>query len=135
MPILFDLVFPYSYVSSYFTPYLGVSRDSLSSFFYVSSLVEDFLGVDRIYRPCLVTIRGFETSTDLLLLIMVGFDSILGINWLSSYYAILDCHAKTVILAMLGISRIEWSGSLDHTHSRVTSSLKAQSMVKRGCAA
>ncbi|XP_070024842.1 uncharacterized protein [Nicotiana sylvestris] len=56
-------------------------------------------------------------------------------DWLSPHHAILDCHAKTVTLAMPGIPRIEWSGTLDHTPNRVISFLKAQRMVEKGCAA
>ncbi|XP_070024834.1 uncharacterized protein [Nicotiana sylvestris] len=133
--VLFDPGSTYSYVSSYFAPYLGVAQDSLSSRVYVSTPVGDSLAVDRIYRSCLVTIHGFETKADLLLLHTVDFDIILGMDWLSPHFAILDCHAKTVTLAMPSIPRIEWSGTFDHTPSRVISFLKAQHMVEKGCAA
>ncbi|XP_070011332.1 uncharacterized protein [Nicotiana sylvestris] len=56
--------------------------------------------VDRVYRSCVVIIGGLETQVDLLLLSMVYFDIILGMDWLSPYHAILDCHAKTVTLAI-----------------------------------
>ncbi|XP_070006021.1 uncharacterized protein [Nicotiana sylvestris] len=111
------------------------ARETLSSPVYVSTPAGDSLVVDRVYRSCLVTIRGFETREDLLLLDMVDFDIILGMDWLSPQYVILDCHAKTVTLAMPGIPRIEWSGTFDHTPSRVISFLKAQHMVEKGCAA
>ncbi|XP_070040026.1 uncharacterized protein [Nicotiana tomentosiformis] len=62
---------------------------------------------------------------------MVDFDMILGMDWLSSCHAMLDCHAKTVKLAMSGLPRIEWRGSLDSVPSRVI--LKAQRMVGKGC--
>ncbi|XP_070017874.1 uncharacterized protein [Nicotiana sylvestris] len=61
------------------------------------------------------------------------FDVILGMDWLSSYHAILDCHAKTVTLAILGIPRIKWRGVTDCVPSRVISFLKAQRMVGKGC--
>ncbi|XP_070004437.1 uncharacterized protein [Nicotiana sylvestris] len=64
---------------------------------------------------------------------MVDFDVILGMDWLSPHYAILDCHAKTVTLAMPGLSRLEWRGTLYCTPSRVISFLKAQQMVEKGC--
>ncbi|XP_070013373.1 uncharacterized protein [Nicotiana sylvestris] len=98
--VLFDLGSTYSYVSSYFASYLGVSRDSLSSPVYVSKHVGDSIIIDRVYRSCLVVISGFETRADLLLPSMVDFDIILGMDRLSPYYAILDCHTKTVTLAM-----------------------------------
>jgi len=123
--VLFNPGSTYSYVSSYFSPHLSIARETLISPVYVSTPVGDSLVVDRVYRSCLVTIRGFETRADLLLLDMVYFDIILGMDWLSPQYAILDCHAKTVTLAMPDIPRIEWSGTFDHTPSRVISFLKA----------
>ncbi|XP_070005970.1 uncharacterized protein [Nicotiana sylvestris] len=65
-------------------PYLvldGISRDSLSSTIYVSTLVGDSLVVDRVYQSCLVALSGFETKADLLLLSMrmvkKGYDAYL----------------------------------------------------------
>ena len=78
--VLFDPSSTYSYVSSYFSPYFGISRDSLSSPVYVSTLVGDSIVVDRVYRSCLVVLGGFETRADLLLLSMVDFDIILGMD-------------------------------------------------------
>ncbi|XP_070034991.1 uncharacterized protein [Nicotiana tomentosiformis] len=123
----------YSYVSSYFSPYLGTSRDSLSYPVYVSTPVGDSLVVDHMYRLCLVVLSGFETRADLLLLSMVDFDVILGMDWLSPYHAIIDCHAKTMTLAMLGLPQLEWRGTLDYVPSMVISFLKAQWMVEKGC--
>ncbi|XP_070039739.1 uncharacterized protein [Nicotiana tomentosiformis] len=100
--VLFDPGSTYSYVSSYFASYLVVSRDSLSAPMYVSTLVGDSFSVDRVYRLCEVTIGSLETSVDLLLLDMVDFDVILGMDWLPPDHAILDCHAKMVTLAVSG---------------------------------
>ena len=64
--VLFDPGSTYSYVSSYFASYLGVSRDSLSSPVYMSTLVGNYVVVDQIYQFCVVTFCGFETREDLL---------------------------------------------------------------------
>ncbi|XP_070022255.1 uncharacterized protein [Nicotiana sylvestris] len=101
--VLFDPGSTYSYVSSYFASYLIVPRDSLSVPVYVSTPVGDAIVVDHVYRSCIVVIEGLETSVDLLLLDMVDFDVILGMDWLLPYYTILDCHAKTVTLALSGL--------------------------------
>ncbi|XP_070046222.1 uncharacterized protein [Nicotiana tomentosiformis] len=63
---------------------------------------------------------------------MVDFDVILGIDWQSPYYAILDCHAETVTLVMPGVPRLEWRGTWDYIPSNVVSFLKAQRMVESG---
>ncbi|XP_070035041.1 uncharacterized protein [Nicotiana tomentosiformis] len=111
----------------------SVSHDSLSSPVYVSTPVRDSIVVDSVYRSCLVVLGGFETRADLLLLSMVYFDIILGMDWLSPYHGIPDFHAKTVMLAMPGLPQIEWRGALDYVHSRVISFLKAHCMVEKGC--
>ncbi|XP_070054277.1 uncharacterized protein [Nicotiana tomentosiformis] len=123
----------YSYVSSYFAPYLGVFCDSFSSPIYVSTPVVDSIVVGRMYRSCLVVLGGFEIRVDLLLLNMVDFDIILGMDWLLPFHAILNCHAKTVTLAMPGFPRLEWMGALAYVPSRAISFLKAQWMVQKGC--
>lgn len=69
----------------------------------------------------------------MLLLSMVEFDDILGMEWLSLGHAILDCHAKIATLAMPSVPRIEWRGTTDFVPSRVISFLKAQCMVGKGC--
>ncbi|XP_070015104.1 uncharacterized protein [Nicotiana sylvestris] len=104
--ILFNPGSTYSYVSSYFSPHLGVPQDSISSLVYISTPMGDSHVVDRVYRSCMIALSGFETRADLLLLNMVDFDVILGIDRLSTHYDILDCHAKTMKMAMPGVPRV-----------------------------
>ncbi|XP_070048805.1 uncharacterized protein [Nicotiana tomentosiformis] len=66
---------------------------------------------------------------------MVDFDIILGMDWLSPYHAILDCHAKTVTPAMPGLPQLEWIGVLDYVPSKVISFIKTQRMVEKRCKA
>ncbi|XP_070029013.1 uncharacterized protein [Nicotiana sylvestris] len=105
--MLFDPGSTYSYVSSYFAPYLVMPSEGLSIPVYVSIPVGDFIVVDRVHHSCVVVFRGLETRVDLLLLDMVDFDVILGMDWLSTYDAILDCHAKTVTVALPNLPHLE----------------------------
>ncbi|XP_070034381.1 uncharacterized protein [Nicotiana tomentosiformis] len=105
--ILFDPGSTYSYVSSYFASYLVVPRDSLSAPVFVSTPVGDAIFVDHVYRSCVVTLGSLETHVDLLLFDMVDFDVILGMDWMSPYHAILNCHANMVTLALQGFPRLE----------------------------
>ncbi|XP_070023152.1 uncharacterized protein [Nicotiana sylvestris] len=61
-----------------------------------------------LIQSCLVALSGFESRADLLLLSIVYFDIILGMDWLLPHYTIIDCHAKIVMLAMPGVPRVEW---------------------------
>ncbi|XP_070021958.1 uncharacterized protein [Nicotiana sylvestris] len=133
--VLFDPGSTYSYVSSLFSHFLDIPRESLGTPIYVSTYVGDSVVVDRIYRSCVVTFCGVETRADLLLLDMTNFEVILGMDWLSLYHAVLDCYAKTVTLAMPELPRLECKGSSVNTSSRVISFLKARHMVGKGCLA
>ncbi|XP_070046266.1 uncharacterized protein [Nicotiana tomentosiformis] len=112
-------------------PVRGHLRDTM----YVFTHVGDSIVVDRVYRSRVVTIWSLETSIDFLLLDMVDFYVILGMDWMSPYHAILDCYAKTVTLAILVLPRLEWRGTHGHSTSRVISFVKARCMVEEGCIA
>ncbi|XP_070057348.1 uncharacterized protein [Nicotiana tomentosiformis] len=101
--LLFDPGSTYSFVSSYFAHYLDMHHDSLDIHVHISTMMGDSIVVDCVYRSYAVTIGGYETIFDLLLLCMVDFDVILGMYWLSPYHTILDYHAKTVTLDMPGL--------------------------------
>lgn len=78
---------------------------------------------------CLVTIGIY--NVDLLLLSMVDFYVIFGMDWLSLYHAILNFRAKTV-LAMPGFPRLKWKDSFMYASSMEILFLKAQYMVEKG---
>ncbi|XP_070030456.1 uncharacterized protein [Nicotiana sylvestris] len=133
--VLFDPGSTYSYASSLFARFLVISPEPLGTPIHVSILVGNFLVVDRVYRSCMVIFCVFETRVDLLLLDMLDFEVILGMDWLSPYHTGLDCHAKTVSLTMPRLTRLEWKGSTVNTFGRVISFLKARHMVEKGCLA
>ncbi|XP_070044955.1 uncharacterized protein [Nicotiana tomentosiformis] len=124
--------------SSYRPPAIQVIRARLQLLgtpVYVSTPVGDSVVVDLIYRFCIVTFCGYETRADLLLLEMTDFEIIPVMDWLSPYHAILDCHAKTVTLALQELLRLEWKCSSVGASSRVISFMKARHMVEKGCLA
>ncbi|XP_070013593.1 uncharacterized protein [Nicotiana sylvestris] len=123
----------YSYVSSMFAHFLVIPPAPLGTPIYVSTHVGDFVVVDWIYRSCVVIFYGFKTRVDLLLLDMIDFEVILGMDWLSPYHVVLDCRAKTITLAMPGLPRLEWKGCTVDTSSQVISFLKDRHMVEKGC--
>ncbi|XP_070009495.1 uncharacterized protein [Nicotiana sylvestris] len=81
----------------------------------------------------MITIGNVESSIELLLLDMVDFDVVLGMDWLSLYHAILDCYAKMVTLAMPRLPRLQWREAPGHSTSRVIYYMKARRMVENGC--
>ena len=94
--MLFDSISTFSYVSAYFSLDFGSSIKPLATSIRVSTLVEDSLVVDLEHQSCVVTFVGHDTWVDLIVLDMVDFDVILGMDWVSPYHVVLYYYAKTM---------------------------------------
>ncbi|WMV45274.1 hypothetical protein MTR67_038659 [Solanum verrucosum] len=57
------------------------------------------------------SVKLFEGGLRPIILGMVDFDIILGMDWLSPCHAVLDYYAMTVTLAMSGVPIVEWNGA------------------------
>ncbi|XP_070025996.1 uncharacterized protein [Nicotiana sylvestris] len=126
---------PFSYVTPYFAINLGLEPEELSEPFLVSTPVGESVKVTRVYRGCTVSVQGRNTKADLIELEMVDFDVIMGMDWLSSCYAMLDCHAKIVRFQFPNEEVLEWKGSSASLVGKFISYLKAQRMIGKGCLA
>jgi hypothetical protein len=58
--------------------------------------IRDSLVTDLVYRSCVVQIADRDLLVDLILLDIQDFDVILGMDWLSTYHASVDCYSKRV---------------------------------------
>ncbi|XP_070009969.1 uncharacterized protein [Nicotiana sylvestris] len=87
---------------SYITPFVamkfGIEPDQLHEPFSVSTLVGESIVTARVYRGCVVTVRGRDTMVDLIELGMVDFYVIMGMDWLYSCFFKLDCWTRTMRL-------------------------------------
>nr|XP_033509854.1 uncharacterized protein LOC117274634 [Nicotiana tomentosiformis] len=93
------LIYPgatHSYVSSYFALRFGSQPELLNDPFLVSTPVGESLLAEYVYRACRIRVEGRDTLADLIVLDMIDFDMLMGMDWLSFCYAIVDCHAKIV---------------------------------------
>ncbi|XP_070034995.1 uncharacterized protein [Nicotiana tomentosiformis] len=79
---------------SYVTPYVAmeflIEPEQLHEPFFASTPIGKSIVAARVYRDCVVMVRGGDTMVYLLELGMVDFDVIMGINWLYSCFAKLD---------------------------------------------
>ena len=106
--VLFDPGSTFSYVSSSFATGLHLHCELLDMPIRVSTLVGEYVIVEKVYRSCHVTFMESNTYVEMVILEMVDFDIILGMTWLSPNFAILDCNAKTVTLAKPGTDPLVW---------------------------
>jgi hypothetical protein len=64
----------------------------------VSTLLEENIHIDDIYRGVKLYIGGLELRVDLMPLELYDFDLILGMDWLSKHKAQVDCFTKRVTI-------------------------------------
>ena len=121
-----------SFVTPYIAVQFSVSPETLSEPFSVSTPVGDPVIARRVYRNCPVTVSQKVTSADLVELEMVDFDVILGMDWLHSYYASVDCRTRIVRFQFPDEPILEWKGSSLAPMGRFISYLKARKMISKG---
>lgn len=86
-----------------------------------------------MYRYCIVSFAGYETLVDLIILVMVDFDVMFVMDWLSPFHAILNCNAMSVTLAMPGVLRVKWKGASGSYPSKIISFICSYRLVERRC--
>jgi hypothetical protein len=66
----------------------------------------------EVCQSCIVRIAGQELTADLVVLDMVGYDIILGMDWLAAHHASVDCYKKRVCIPLEDGSLLRFCGSV-----------------------
>ncbi|XP_073017461.1 uncharacterized protein [Primulina eburnea] len=96
--VLFDCGATHSFMSKRFAKKLGRKPDKLTEPFRIATPTSRAIETDEIYRDCKISISDQTFSADLIQLIMVDFDVILGMDWLARNNAVVDCKGNRVKL-------------------------------------
>ncbi|XP_070045617.1 uncharacterized protein [Nicotiana tomentosiformis] len=118
-------------MSEYAVRFSDLARNALTLAATVRERVRRFI---QGLNPSIRFSMARELEMDITYQQVVGIAMRLeGMDWLSPYHSILDCHDKTVMLAMPGLPWLEWRVTLDYVPSTVVSFINAQWMVEKGC--
>jgi hypothetical protein len=131
--VLFDPGATHSFVSLWFAPRLGKNSSSLDETLVVTTPAGDKLFAESVYRSCDVSVAGHILFADLVVMNMVDFDVILGMDWLSSHHATLDCYNKVVKFEIPGKSPFSFQGKHTWMPHNLISALRANKLLRRGC--
>ena len=91
--------------------------------------------VNRVYRDCLIRIRDYEFSGDLIELSLREFDMILGMDWLSRHQVVVDYRMKRVTLRTPSGEEVTFISERSYHLSNVISTVTTRTMVQKGCEA
>ncbi|XP_075515896.1 uncharacterized protein LOC142550703 [Primulina tabacum] len=107
---LFDCGATHSFVSKRFAKKVGLKPESLTEPFRIATPTSKTIETHEIHKDCKIGIANQTFSADLIQLVMVDFDIILGMDWLASNNAIVDCKGKRVKLRnpKSGRDRVSW---------------------------
>ncbi|XP_070015795.1 uncharacterized protein [Nicotiana sylvestris] len=123
----------HSYVSSYFALRFSRQPELLNDPFLVATPIGESLLAEYVYRAYQIRVEGRDTLADLIVLDMIDFDMLMGMDWLSSCYAIVDCHAKIVKFEIPNEPNFILRGSQVPETCKIVSFMKAQRLLKKGC--
>ncbi|XP_075103697.1 uncharacterized protein LOC142178267 [Nicotiana tabacum] len=99
----------------------------------IATPVGESLLAEYVYRACQIRVEGKHTLADHIVLDMIDFDILIGMDWLSFCYTIIDCHAKIVKFEIPNdLSFVLKWGQVPET-CKVVYFMKDQRLLKKGC--
>ncbi|XP_057504722.1 uncharacterized protein LOC130788172 [Actinidia eriantha] len=94
--VLFDSGASHSFIASSFVLALGLETEEFNPPLFVNTPLDGKAPLDRISRGCELVILDRRFEFEFIVLGMSGFDLILGMDWLSTYRATIDCFKRRV---------------------------------------
>ncbi|GJW45977.1 putative reverse transcriptase domain-containing protein [Tanacetum coccineum] len=91
---LFDSGVDYSFVSTAFTPLLGIESSDLGFSYEIEITSGQLVEIDKVIRGCKLEIEGHTFDIDLIPFGRGSFDVIVGMDWFSKHNAEIICHEK-----------------------------------------
>ena len=133
--VLMDSGSTHSYVSSMFARNLNVMPELLGYDLSVHSPIGKPIVSSHVYKLCEVVVSDKVLAANLIPLTMQHFDVILGMDWLTAHYAVIDCVSKRVSFREPGSEEFHFQGRVVVSPPFIISAMRACRLVKNGCQA
>lgn len=113
---------------------LQVEPQPLKYRLLVAMLLGNSMVVELVCSSCVLWIGDQELFADSILLQMSKFNLILGIDWLASYHASVDCYSKITTFQILRQKQFQFRGINEYSCSSHISTIWASyHLLRKGC--
>ncbi|KAH9685255.1 Endonuclease [Citrus sinensis] len=133
--ILIDPGSTHSFVSRTFAMHIGREPELLDCELVVRTPTGESVLAQSVYRDCMIGMGEHEFEANLISLEIYDFDAILGMDWLESHYATVDCFKKDVVFKKPGKAEVKFCGERRVLPSCVISAISARRLLRKGCSA
>ncbi|GJX97660.1 putative reverse transcriptase domain-containing protein [Tanacetum coccineum] len=99
----------------------------------ISTPMKNHMLIDHEYVNCPLCFDDRIRPANLLPIHMLDFDVILGMDWLASHRATIDCYARTVIFGNVRQPEFVYHGSSPLKSVKLISAMKARTLISHGC--
>ncbi|GJV62858.1 putative reverse transcriptase domain-containing protein [Tanacetum coccineum] len=123
--ILFDSGAEKSFVSSAFTPFVGIAPAALNTSYEVELADGKVVSTNTILRSCTLVLFNHVFKIDLLPTRLGSFDVIVGMDWLAYHRAVIDCYEKIVRIPLPNGEILEVQGERSEKDSGSLACIKA----------
>ncbi|XP_043687675.1 uncharacterized protein LOC122638889 [Telopea speciosissima] len=132
--VLFDSGSTHSLLSKSFSEKISVEPRPLKPSLLVTLPSGENLVADTVFEFCLVQIEGREMPANLIFLDMTDFNVILGMDWLSTYHASIQCYEKDTVFKPKNETEFKFSGlRTGKPASSLISAVRARKLLAQGC--
>ncbi|GJX89603.1 putative reverse transcriptase domain-containing protein [Tanacetum coccineum] len=131
--VLFDTGATHSIISTTFAKKLNMTPTPLIERVIISTPMKNHMLIDHEYVNCPLRFDDRIRPANLLPIHMFDFDVILGMDWLASHRATIDCYARTVIFSNVRQPEFVYHGSSPLKSVKLISAMKARTLISHGC--
>ncbi|KAI3802804.1 hypothetical protein L1987_30947 [Smallanthus sonchifolius] len=130
--ILFDTGADKSFVSSEFSPLLGIKPIMLTSKYTIELADGKLIETDKVIQGCTLNLADHPFVIDLLPVTLGSFDIVIGMDWLSKNRAEIVCREKIVRIPLPNGETLSIQGERSGTTLRIITCMKARKCLRKG---
>ncbi|KAL0546161.1 hypothetical protein IC582_016067 [Cucumis melo] len=130
--VLFDSGSSHSFISFAFVSHARLEVEPLHQVLSVSTPSGECMLSKEKVKACQIEIAGHVIEVTLIVLDMLDFDVILGMDWLAANHASIDCSRKEVTFNPPSMASFKFKGGGSKSLPQVISAIRASKLLSQG---